>query len=233
MLRIQELKKYAFRRRLRNLEFIRKDYLQDVILFIIYTQIYPHALFKGGTAIWKLLKGERFSQDLDLEIDKKVKFALKIVENLTLWGFSVALLKEKISENAYYTKLRIEAKNFGSTEISIEAIFKQKRGQKIIFNSPYPDIPNFDVYSLSLVELAKEKLGAIIGRDKPRDVFDLYFLLKNYNITLKYSNIDELEKKIEAKRENWSTLKLFLIGSLPTFDYVKSYILSKINSESQ
>ena len=179
------------------------------------------------------MKGERFSEDIDLEIRKNMFFGNSLAEYLTLWGFDVEILKEKKTSNAYYVKFKISAKNFGSSDLSIEAVFKDRTGIIMPFNSPYPDIPNFDIRTLPPEIMAQEKLNAIINRNKARDVFDLYTILKNYNITLKYSNIDELEKKIEAKRENWSTLKLFLIGSLPTFDYVKSYILSKINSESQ
>ncbi|MHA1606403.1 MAG: nucleotidyl transferase AbiEii/AbiGii toxin family protein [Candidatus Freyarchaeota archaeon] len=72
MLTMDDIRRHAFKRRLKNMELVRLDYLQDVILFILYTQISPGILFKGGTATWKLMKGERFSEDLDLEFDKKL-----------------------------------------------------------------------------------------------------------------------------------------------------------------
>ena len=86
MLTINDLKKYAFKRRLKNLELIRKDYLQDVVLFILYSQVSSKILFKGGTAIWKIMKGERFSEDIDLEIRKNMFFGNSLAEYLTLWA---------------------------------------------------------------------------------------------------------------------------------------------------
>ena len=230
MLRLAELKKYAFKRRLKNLEFIRKDYVQDIILFLIYSQIYPFAVFKGGTAIWKILKGERFSEDIDLELDKKIKIGNMLLDGLNNWGFNSELLKEKISESAYYMKLKLNAKNFGTVFMSIEATYRPRRGEIGSIISPYPDIPNFEVYFLSPLQIAEEKLNAIINRNKSRDVFDLYLLLRNFGFTLKYSNIDELRNKIEEKRSTWTNLKYFVVTTLPKFDYVMTYILKRIKN---
>ncbi|MEQ9715274.1 MAG: nucleotidyl transferase AbiEii/AbiGii toxin family protein [Candidatus Asgardarchaeum sp.] len=230
MLTINDLKKYAFKRRLKNLELIRKDYLQDVVLFILYSQVSSKILFKGGTAIWKIMKGERFSEDIDLEIRKNMFFGNSLAEYLTLWGFDVEILKEKKTSNAYYVKFKISAKNFGSSDLSIEAVFKDRTGIIMPFNSPYPDIPNFDIRTLPPEIMAQEKLNAIINRNKARDVFDLYTILKNYNITLKYPNLGELEKKIDEKKNEWPELKFFVVGKLPSFSSVKVFILNKISA---
>ncbi|MGQ4833763.1 MAG: nucleotidyl transferase AbiEii/AbiGii toxin family protein [Candidatus Asgardarchaeia archaeon] len=230
MLTINELKKYAFKRRLKNLELIRKDYLQDVILFILYTQISPEVIFKGGTAIWKLMKGGRFSEDLDLEFNKNGFSGESVLKYLTLWGFKAEIIKEKRTNNAYYVKYNISAKNFGTSEISLELIFKERNDTIIVpFDSPYPDIPNFEVRTLSPEVIAQEKLNAILHRNKARDVYDLFVLLKNYNFTLKCANLSELEKKIEEKRDSWNELTYFVVGKLPSFESVKDLILSKVS----
>jgi len=119
-------------------------------------------------------------------------------------------------------KVKASAETFKTSEISIESVFRGRDGITLPFNSPHPDIPVFDVKTLPPDEMAREKLEAVMSRNKARDLFDLYILLKNYDVTLKCGNPSELEKKIDEKKEDWDTLALFVTRKLPLSPMLKN-----------
>lgn len=89
MLLPEELKRYGFQRGLKLIEQIWLDYLQDHVLALLYRN-YPNLLFRGGTCIWKVYNGERFSEGLDLaREDIPNDLAEYLLEELELMGFSV------------------------------------------------------------------------------------------------------------------------------------------------
>ena len=51
MLTQDEVKKYAYARRLTLIDHIWKDYLQDLMLYMLYKKM-SKMVFGGGTCIW-------------------------------------------------------------------------------------------------------------------------------------------------------------------------------------
>ena len=77
-----------------------KDYLQDLMLFSIYSHIGRELIFKGGTCLYKIYKLGRFSEDLDFTLNKRIdikEISKKIVSDLDLLG-----IKSKIKEIKEY-----------------------------------------------------------------------------------------------------------------------------------
>ena len=226
MLSLKELKSHAFKRGLKSLEHIRRDYAQDVVLFILYSRVSPKFIFKRGTCLWKLYKSPRFSEDIDLQIDTKIDFEKKLVRELELWGFDVETSKKRYTANTLFMILSLSAKGFGSTRIPIEVSFRPGRGENAILYSPYPDIPDFEVISQKLSDMIRDKIQAIMHRRKPRDLFDLYFIMRRYNVRIK-CNKDEVEERIEQLRKLWNSLEPLVMRKLPDFNEVKEVVLNK------
>src|SRR3989344_2458817 len=95
MLSYNELENIA---RLKSLSLINaeKDYLQDLILFSVYSIIGNELVFKGGTALYKIYKLNRFSEDLDFTLTKKIdieKMTRKLISNLSLININ-SIIKE-------------------------------------------------------------------------------------------------------------------------------------------
>ena len=81
MIELDELKKISSIKRL-NIKNTERDYLLELILFILYKHIGRKMIFKGGTALYKLYGLDRFSQDLDFTlIDYKLDFK-KLLKNI-------------------------------------------------------------------------------------------------------------------------------------------------------
>jgi predicted nucleotidyltransferase component of viral defense system len=70
----------------------------------------------------------------------------------------------------------------------------------------YPEnIPPFSVTTLAKKEMMAEKMAATIGRNKPRDHFDLYMILKHkHDIDLKI-----VAKKCKASGDEFDIVKMF------------------------
>ena len=99
----------------------------------------------------------------------------------------------------------------------------------------YQELPNFEIFVMQEKEILAEKVRAILTRMKPRDIYDLWFLLVRKNIVfdtqminkklalynLKF-NFEEFRNRIEKMRVLWQTdLKGLIIGELQEFDKVK------------
>jgi len=114
--------------------------------------------------------------------------------------------------------------------------------KKEILTSLYKEIPTFEVYAMNEKEILAEKIRAILTREKPRDIYDLWFLIAKretpldmnlINKKLKLYNIsfskDEFIKSINRKKGLWNLdLKNLIVSELPNFDIVRENIISKI-----
>ncbi len=253
MLTFKELEVVA---RLKRLSLINaeKDYLQELMLFSLYSRISDELVFKGGTCIYKFYKLNRFSEDLDFTLRKSVD--LKKVVNKVIVDLELLNIKGKIKEvKEYKNEINIRillngplykgskvTQCFLPINVSLKegVIFEPKKESLI---SMYKEIPNFEAFIMDEREILAEKVRAIMTREKPRDVYDLWFLLNAKNVGfglelvnkklglygLKF-NRNEFVRKVDSKKGLWETdLKSLIIGSLPDFSVVKKQILERIS----
>lgn len=242
MLVPDELKKYGFQRKLKRIEQIWLDYLQDHLLALLYRK-YPDLVFRGGTCIWKLYGGERFSEDLDLAHEKiSNDLADYLIKEMRLLGFTVSQDKQRETENMYHLRLEIDRPDTGSvTPVSLEILKSLPPEEKIRqqeLHSPYPDLSRIDVRALSKDKLLVEKISAVCDRDRPRDMHDIYRLLKNGATTdleevqenyVEFT-LEKFEECLNEKEQGWKGLKSLMIGDLRQFEEEKQYIINKLQT---
>jgi predicted nucleotidyltransferase component of viral defense system len=242
MLTEEEIKRYAHMRRLKLIDHIWKDYLQDLLLFLLYRKI-PNMIFGGGTCVWKVLKGDRFSEDIDayaLSIPEDITDYLK--KELALLGIKCNILKKKKTINMLFLKFGL---SFSAHQreiiISLEILSdKPKKTERMTLYSPYPDIPPFEIIMLSAEEMLVNKVSAIYKRNRARDVHDIYILLKsgtriNMNMIRKKIqnfNLKTFEKKILEKQAEWKSLEPLIVTKLPSLKEEDEFILSRFCQES-
>jgi len=254
MLDYKELEHVSRLKRL-SLTNTEKDYLQDLMLFSIYSHIGRELIFKGGTCLYKIYKLGRFSEDLDFTLNKRIdikEISKKIVSDLDLLG-----IKSKIKEiKEYKNELNIsfilngplykgnkETQCFIPLNISIkEKVLLEPEDSSVI--SLYKELPAFKIFTMQEREILAEKARAIFTRKKPRDIYDLWFLLVTKNTffdvklineklslyNIKY-NVKEFENKMNDMKNLWETdLKYMIIGDLPDFNKVRNEVMLKIRS---
>lgn len=238
MLTASELKAYAHMRRLKLIDHAWKDYLQDLLLYLLYRKE-PRFVFKGGTALWKVMKGDRFSEDIDLCIDRLPDKLDDYLQNeLRLYGFGCRVLKKKQTQNVMFLKLGLTSPAHPrEITLSIEILISKKCADTtdtVTMYSPYPDVPPVEMLVPSREEIASDKISAIFHRNKPRDIHDLYLLLKQgtgidkKRVEQKVPGFtyQKLKEKLLEKRTSWETLEPLVSTKLPPIDEEVRYILS-------
>ena len=253
MITEQELKRIAEFKHLsiRNAE---KDYLLEVVLYSL-SDFKRSLAFKGGTAIYKFYNLNRFSEDLDFDIiGKKINIS-SMIENVIrateLLGMSGTLYEKEEYTNEINVKFMIRGPlyNGGKKSMSRIVLNISKRERPVFVErkfliSTYPEIPSFEINVLSHGEISAEKIRCIMTRDKPRDIYDLYFLLKkgviideglvNKKCKMYGLKFDEefFFSKIYPKQKMWSIdLRGLIIGTLPGFEDVVNEIKKMLTSQ--
>ncbi len=252
MLNYEELEHIANLKRL-SLINTEKDYLQDLILFSIYSNIGKELVFKGGTSLYKIYKLNRFSEDLDFTLTKEFdikKIANKIISNLLLLNVKSKIKDIKKYKNEINIRLLIngplykgnkETQCFIPLNISMkDKVLIEPKKESVI--SLYRELPSFDLFLMQEEEILAEKVRAIFTRLKPRDIYDLWFLLIKKNIKFDIKLIDkklslynlkfnfkDFKNRVERMKGLYKVdLKNLMIGELQDFDEVKKELFDKL-----
>lgn len=171
---------------------ILREYLQSKILELIYQEkISKHIYFIGGTALRLLHDLDRFSEDLDFDVDNinpvKIKALVKKVhQELATENLTVELYENTTQKRNYY-ELRFKNLLFElnisrskSEKLMIKLDFEYFwRGMidEIVLFQRYGFLSN--IISLPLHQILVQKLSAYLNRQQtlPRDIYDITWLI--------------------------------------------------------
>lgn len=228
-----------------NLWQIEKDYLQHLILLFLSKHAKDELVFKGGTALQKIYGLNRFSIDLDFTGRKeKIESIFEnISQDINKFGYRCELKKKggpglnfsfKINGPLYdgdeKTSSNIRAEISLRKDLLLKPIIKE-------IVPVYPDIQPYVILVMHIDEILAEKTRAVMTRDKPRDVYDIWFLLRKgakfnlefANKKLKYYSMEFEKRKfaeaINRKSKNWEMEMNSLIANAPVFELVKKEII--------
>ena len=242
LMKVAEIKHLS----LRNAE---KDYLLELILYAL-SDLRHCLVFKGGTALYKFYNLNRFSEDLDFDVAGK-RFDMdavlkRVLRSLELTGMQRTIHEKMMHGNEINIRFAVRGPLYDGSKNSMSRVTLNlsKREQPILIQeklliASYQEIPSFELSVLDAKEIAAEKIRCIMTREKPRDVYDLWFLFKRgtpidislVNRKLKIYrlkfDIEVFHRKVHEKRNMWvRDLKDFIIGTLPEFDDVSSELES-------
>ncbi len=232
----EEIIRIAKAKDLLNREFIEKDYYIDLILYRI-SKANVKAVFKGGTALYKIYKVPRFSEDLDFAPLE-----------------SIEAIEEKVGNIAKSLRFDMEAKKFGTSffaKLSFKGFLTQRNRIKLEFNnlfkplhyhvetyiSDYIDIPPFMISVMDKREILAEKIHAIYHRLSARDLYDLFYLLRTERPDFELIrekvpefNHESFEERLSEYERVWDKeIKLFALEYV-SFEVVKRYVSEKMKS---
>ncbi|MBN2142782.1 nucleotidyl transferase AbiEii/AbiGii toxin family protein [Candidatus Woesearchaeota archaeon] len=184
-----------------------KDYYISIILYLL--KDVKGICFKGGTALQKtLLDYSRLSEDIDFtltrDLNKVKEEIIRILNDSKLFG--------KIDKDKDVTKFtRLIApysSSLGRGEIFLDL---NERGKLLLkpelldMKHFYPNIPKYNFLCLNRKEMIAEKVAAAIGRNKPRDHYDIYQIIK-HKIPVDMSLV---EKKCKQSGDEFDITKMF------------------------
>lgn len=185
--------------------------VQDMLMNVIY-EVFPKAVLHGGTSIWRCYNGTRFSEDIDVYLNKedlkKIDFfKQKIIQS------RMEFKKFKKTENLIYSKIF-----FNGIEVRFEALFTNAKNKEMIIK-PYETIEGnyLNIFTLTAEDLIKEKVNAYLSRHFIRDLYDIYILLNYVEEKSKIkSSIKKLLSNYKKPVDESILQALVFIGAVPT-----------------
>lgn len=231
-----------------NLGQIEKDYLQSLFLLFLSRNTENDLVFKGGTALQKCYGLNRFSEDLDFTLVKETdldKIIKKTSENLKAFGFEAEYAEFKSRSSKNY-KLRIKGPLFDGTERSISSLRIEISLRNDLVLEPdlkeiipvYADTQPIFISVMNIQEILAEKVRTLLQRQKARDVYDLWFLLRkgaklDYELIGKKAELLNLKfdtvfflKRISEIEKVWQTELSGYVTTVPDFNKVINEIKS-------
>lgn len=205
-----------------------REYLQHLFLSYFYGLPQSDGIyFKGGTALRLVYGSPRFSEDLDFSTNQEdvpgiEDCLLEVLEKIEKENIQADLQEAKTTTGGYLAT--IEFVIFDITiPVQIEISFREKkdRGEIVTITSDF--IPSYQVMVLAQDQLIGGKIRALQARGKPRDFYDLYFILRKQlpipdkrtvlakaQTALRLSNINfEVELKQFLPKSQWLIIKDF------------------------
>lgn len=198
---------------------VAREYCQHLFLSYFYQKRKSdHVLFKGGTAIRFLYNSPRFSEDLDFTACNITTRQIETIfinslNEVAQTRIGVELEEAKTTSGGYLAKAEFTFLDF-KENIQIEVSMRPKRlvaaSEVVLISSDY--MPPYNVVSLAEKHLIEEKIQALLDRAKPRDFFDIYYLLRA-NLSTPKNNLPlgKVLKKLKETRMDFKReLMLFL-----------------------
>lgn len=172
---------------------IRREYLQHLFLSYFYQQPKTDKIyFKGGTALRFLYQSPRFSEDLDFSSSLKDRKALEqIIINALVEiereGIRTSVQEAKTTTGGYLAIITFKV-NDHVIKLQIEISFRKgkKQGEAVTIASDF--VPPYTIVHLNQAQLIDEKIEALFSRKKPRDFYDLYFMIRANLLTASQKN---------------------------------------------
>ena len=198
--------------------------LQDKVLKIIF-ETENEFYLTGGTCISRFYVEKRYSDDLDFFTNRSLRYA-----------FAIKNIK-RVLQNNFQLIVEVESKDF--TRFKINDLLQVDFVNDIAFR--YKDIVvNEDNYLLDNIEnILSNKITAVIGRDNPKDIFDIFLIYKFYKFDWKdilesahqkagFSNEELIIRLKSFPKELLKEIKIIDKTFLDDFDIYFSKIIDEI-----
>jgi len=187
---------------------IVREYFQHIFLSELYKL--PESrnlLFKGGTALRIVYGSPRFSEDLDFSAFKVTDHIIKkyvedlfvhVLAEIERTGIRVEIgEKSGKTSGGYFGVATFKMQDY--EPVSMEINISARNGREIsgeVDSIANDFAPTYTLIHLPQEELVEEKIfGALLERKKPRDFYDLYFMMRKNMLSAEH------KKKLKEVKE--------------------------------
>ena len=169
-----------------------RDYLQHLLLALLYARSQT-LVFKGGTALRIVYRGNRYSEDLDFNgpdaVDVTRNLWRDVIAALIDFGIQAEMRNAWETEVGYSFDVSYQGPLYdgrdhskGKVRVDVNRRNEMVETQRELIHSEYDDVRPFVATVLAPAHLLAEKLRALLIRGKPRDLYDVW-LLTNQGLT--------------------------------------------------
>lgn len=191
MITVETLEKLARQYQTGVFPNIVREYFQHIFLQELYKlREAENMLFKGGTALRIIYGSPRFSEDLDFSLFRVSSAQVKsFVENLfsevlaetERIGIKIELgAKLDATTGGYFGTATFKMSEYQPVGLGINVSARNGRDMRGEVDSIANDfVPTYTLIHLPQDEIVEEKIfSALRERKKPRDFYDLYFVMR-------------------------------------------------------
>lgn len=150
-----------------SLDYKKLYLLQDEVLKVVF-ETEQEFYLTGGTCLSRFYVEKRYSDDLDFFSNQSPRYS-----------FAVKNIKRALATK-FHLVAEVESKDF--TRFKIDDLLQVDFVNDISFRDGEP-IVSKENYLLDTIEnILSNKITAVIGRDNPKDIFDIYLVWRFYKI---------------------------------------------------
>ncbi len=190
--------------------------LQDKVLKSIF-EIEDEFYLTGGTALSRFYQEKRYSDDLDF-----------FTNNSTRFHFAVKNILAELSQ-----EFNIE------TELNSRDFVRIKIDEQLQVDFVNDRVPRYkeprvldNGYKIDTIEnILSNKLTAIVGRDNPKDIFDIYLIDQYYPVNWREIVDSAREKTLFSMDDLIVRLKSFPHRLLDSINLIDKHFLDKFEDE--
>ncbi len=149
-----------------NIDYKKLYELQDKVLEVVFA-VEREFYLTGGTCISRFYVEKRYSDDLDFFTNQSRRYS-----------FAVKNIKMAL-QKIFNLSVEVESKDF--TRFKIEGILQVDfvNDMACRYKEPLLNEENF-LYD-NIENILSNKITAVMGRDNPKDIFDIFLIWKYYN----------------------------------------------------
>ncbi len=185
MLTRQQLQRIAQREQV-GLQAVERDYLQHLLVALLYARS-QELVFKGGTALRLIYKGNRYSEDLDFngpnDVPRLRVLWAEVCQELEFYGIGAEIRQEWQSEFGYsfdvsYRGPLYDGRDRSKGKVRVDVSLREESvaTRRELVTAIYDDVRPFVAIVLTPEHLFAEKMRALLVRAKPRDLYDLWLM---------------------------------------------------------
>ena len=199
-----------------NLNYKELYKLQDKVLDTVF-KTEKEFYLTGGTCISRFYKEKRYSDDLDFFTNDSPRY------NVAVRNIKIALMKN------FDLKVEIESKNF--SRFIVDGILQVDFINDTAYR--YKDVLiTKEGYIIDNIEnILSNKITAVMGRDDPKDIFDIYLIAKFYTFSWRDILKSAHKKAYFSDEELLIRLKTFPSELLKKIKLIDEHFLDDFDEE--
>lgn len=195
----EEAEKIAKQSRIDITQVVREEWEIKILKVLFDSDLGKKIYFKGGTALRLAYGSPRFSEDLDFTLVKKLSkdnfndFIKSVVKKYP--EINISDQKEKFY--TFLAEFKIK-ENYLPKAFSIKVEISKRQNDKYNFSLTLLTSATANIQVLANVEnledIYREKIVVLKSRQKPRDLFDLWYISQKIKKSLP-KNLTKIDKR--------------------------------------